>query len=201
MTNDYIIDFSLAYFTQSVFQLRDLPPDTGAEVAFIGRSNVGKSSVINTLCKKHKLARTSRTPGRTQCLNFFSLSDDAERLVDLPGYGYAKVPMDMKKQWKLLIDGYLISRRSLRALVIIMDIRHPLRDNDAEMIELARQAGLPIYVLLNKADKLPYGQTKNTFLSIQKKLAALNCEVQLFSAHSGLGLDELTARLSKALLG
>lgn len=194
MTN--IIDFSLAYFTQSVFRLSDLPPDIGVEVAFIGRSNVGKSSVINVLCQQHKLARTSSTPGRTQCLNFFSLSDDAERLVDLPGYGYAKVPLDMKAHWKKLISGYLSSRRSLRGVVIIMDIRHPMRENDKEMINQARQAGLPCYILLNKADKLSYGSAKTTLLATQKTLRPLGCEVQLFSAHNKQGLDELIIHLS-----
>jgi GTP-binding protein len=194
-----MLDFSLAYFTKSVFHIPDLPKDTGAEVAFIGRSNVGKSSVINTLCNKHKLARTSRTPGRTQCLNFFSIGEDHVRIVDLPGYGFAKVPPKMKEQWNILIHDYLVERKSLRGLVVIMDIRHPLQVNDVDMIEMAQEVDLPIYVLLNKADKLTFGQAKNTFLAVQRDLKRVGADVQLFSAHDRTGLEELTEKLSRLL--
>ena len=125
------IDFRVASFLQSASNLGNAPSDTGSEVAFAGRSNAGKSSAINTLTSNRKLARTSRTPGRTQLINFFSLSD-SQRLVDLPGYGYAKVPLKMKQEWNRHMADYLQRRESLRGLILLMDIRHPLTDADED---------------------------------------------------------------------
>lgn len=177
--------------------LRECPPDVGSEVAFAGRSNAGKSSAINALTGNRKLARTSKTPGRTQLLNFFAL-DDRHRLVDLPGYGFAKVPLAVKQQWQRHLDAYLEQRLSLRGLVLLMDIRHPLQPFDNTLLEWARRGRMPVHVLLTKADKLNRGAAKSTLLQVRKQLQGQmeNVSVQLFSSLDLQGLDELQTQLN-----
>lgn len=196
------LDYRRAQFLKSAPTLRECPPDRGSEVAFAGRSNAGKSSAINTLTGNSKLARTSKTPGRTQLLNFFSL-DDARRLVDLPGYGFAKVPLAVKNEWQQHIDEYLSKRQSLRGLVLLMDIRHPLQPFDTLLLDWAARSEMAVHVLLTKADKLTYGAAKTALLQTQKTMAArkgLKVTAQLFSAHNGQGLEELQLHLNTWLL-
>lgn len=196
-----MIHFNAAEFLLSAPGLRECPADEGAEIAFAGRSNAGKSSTINAITRRKSLARTSKTPGRTQALNFFSLGDEL-RLVDLPGYGFARVPEAMREAWMRRIDDYLRRRTSLRGVVIVMDIRHPMRDFETQMIEWCDQARLRAHVLLNKADKLPRGQAHKTFQSVQQVLSAKDtCSVQLFSALRGQGLDEARQTIEEILLG
>lgn len=172
-------------------------PQHGFEVAFAGRSNAGKSSAINTLCDNKGLARTSKTPGRTRLVNFFEL-DEQRRLVDLPGYGFAKVPVAMKNEWQKLMTQYLSEQQALNGLVVIMDIRHPLNDYDWQMLEWCDHFNLPAHILLTKADKLKRGAQQNSKLQTQKKLkeAGINASVQTFSALKKTGLDELVAKLN-----
>ena len=178
-----------AAYTVSVHNPSQLPPDAGMEVAIAGRSNSGKSSLINRLCRRRALARTSRTPGRTQQLVFFEL-DDARRLVDLPGYGYAAVSADLKRHWQGLIQGYLESRRALAGLIQVMDIRHPLKEGDLQLAEFALQRGLALHVVLTKADKLGHGKRTEAVRRVREALGGV-ATVQAFSATSGLGLEEL----------
>jgi len=186
-----------ASFLKGVARLSALPADVGAEVAFAGRSNSGKSSVINALTGRAALARISKSPGRTQQLNFFVLDDDGHRLVDLPGYGYAKVPIAVKRRWAALVEGYLGSRRSLMGVVLLMDARRPFTDADSQLVDWCAHAGLATHVLLNKADKLSRGAAARALADARKRLAPLRQEnlVQLFSATRRTGLDELGARL------
>ncbi len=186
-----------ASFLKGVARLSALPADVGAEVAFAGRSNSGKSSVVNALTGRAALARISKTPGRTQQLNFFVLDDDQHRLVDLPGYGYAKVPIAVKRRWAVLVEGYLRSRRSLMGVVLLMDARRPFTDADSQLVDWCARAGLATHVLLNKADKLSRGAAARTLADARKHLAPLGEEsvVQLFSATRRTGIDELGARL------
>ncbi len=173
------------------------PEDTGLEVAFAGRSNAGKSSAINALTNQRQLARSSKTPGRTQMINFFTIGDKEEnkdkRLIDLPGYGYAAVPKDMKIKWQVELEEYLVERESLVGLVLLTDIRHPLKAFDVQMLAWAKSGDLPVHLLLTKADKLKFGAQKNALLKIQKELKKLElpCSVQLFSALKKEGLEEL----------
>jgi len=192
-----VLNFQLAHFVTSAPTLAECPPDTGAEVAFAGRSNAGKSSCINALTQHSKLARTSKTPGRTQLLNFFAL-DDERRLVDLPGYGFAKVPLEVKRAWDRHLAEYLRKRRSLKGLVLLMDIRHPLQPFDLNMLDWAKGAGLNIHVVLTKSDKLNRSPAQAALLAVQKKLADLNIAVsaQLFSAEDKTGLDTLREQVS-----
>jgi len=175
-------------------------PQHGIEVAFAGRSNAGKSSAINTLCDNKGLARTSKTPGRTRLVNFFEL-DEERRLVDLPGYGFAKVPIAMKNEWERLMTQYLSDQQALNGLVVIMDIRHPLNDYDWQMLQWCHHFNLPAHVLLTKADKIKRGAQQNSKLQTQKKLkeADINASVQVFSALKKTGLDELVAKLNEWL--
>jgi len=191
------VDFKQAVFLQSASALSNAPSDLGSEVAFAGRSNAGKSSAINTLTGNKKLARTSRTPGRTQLINFFSLSD-TQRLVDLPGYGYAKVPLKMKKEWNEHMEAYLQRRQSLRGLILLMDVRHPLTPQDEQMIGWAASAGMPVHVLLTKADKLKRGPAKSTLLSVQARLFEFGelASAQLFSSLKRDGIKELERKLN-----
>jgi GTP-binding protein len=184
--------YTQAKFINSSPRLKDTPPDQGLEVAFAGRSNAGKSSAINTLTRQHGLARISKTPGRTQMLNFFEINEH-QRFVDLPGYGYAKVPLAVKKQWHELMETYLTSRKSLCAIVLVMDVRHPLTEFDWQMVEWCEHTGLPLHVLLTKADKLNYGAAKNTLLQIQNELKEANfpLTIQLFSSLKKTGIDEV----------
>ncbi len=175
-------------------------PQQGREVAFAGRSNAGKSSAINTLCDNKGLARTSKTPGRTRLVNFFEL-DEERRLVDLPGYGFAKVPVAMKNEWQKLMTQYLSDQQALNGLVVIMDIRHPLNDYDWQMLQWCHHYQLPAHVLLTKADKLKRGAQQKSKLQTQKQLkdAGIDASVQVFSALKKTGLDELVAKLNQWL--
>ena len=194
------IKFQSAEFITSAPSLKQCPDDVGCEVAFAGRSNAGKSSAINTLTRNKNLARTSKTPGRTQMINFFQLGED-RRLVDLPGYGYAKVPVAMKAQWDRHMAEYLQARKSLGGLILLMDIRHPLQDYDRQMLNWAAQAGLPVHTLLTKSDKLKRGPAQNTLLKVESFLREMDpgitlLTVQTFSSLKKLGLPELEAQLN-----
>jgi GTP-binding protein len=174
---------------------RQLPPDSGSEVAFAGRSNAGKSSALNALCQQNALARVSKTPGRTQQLVFFEVAPQTY-LVDLPGYGYAKVPQELQAHWQQFLDGYFATRQALRGLVVVMDIRHPLRDYDRHMLGYAMQRGLPAHALLTKADKLGRGAAGNTLQAVRRELSAAfgdSVSVQTFSGESKQGVDEARA--------
>ncbi len=195
------INFQSARFLTSVPQTHLAPPDEGAEVAFAGRSNAGKSSALNSITRQRSLARTSKTPGRTQQINFFGL-DAERRLVDLPGYGYARVPQAMKAQWQRNLAEYLRVRRSLRGLILLMDCRHPLTEYDRQMLVWSAEVGLPVHILLTKADKLKRGPAANTLLAVRKQLADLHpqASVQLFSALKNTGVDEARDIISDWLL-
>ncbi|MCK5395796.1 MAG: YihA family ribosome biogenesis GTP-binding protein [Gammaproteobacteria bacterium] len=185
-----------AHFLISAAKAEQFPQD-GLEVAFAGRSNAGKSSALNTLCDNKGLARTSKTPGRTRLVNFFAL-DDERRLVDLPGYGFAKVPVAMKNEWQKLMTQYLSDQKPLHGLVVIMDIRHPLNDTDWQMLQWCDHFDLPAHILLTKADKIKRGAQQNSKLKTQKLLreAKINASVQVFSSLKKTGLDELVAKLN-----
>jgi GTP-binding protein len=188
------MDYHKAQFIKSVADLRQLPPDEGIEIAFAGRSNAGKSSALNTLAHK-KIARTSKTPGRTQLINLFAL-DEKRRLVDLPGYGYAEVPQSIKERWQITLGEYLQERHCLKGLVLLMDCRHPLKELDTHMIAWAKAGNLPVHLLLTKSDKLSKSQKLNTLRAVEKTLTHYSeASVQLFSAVSAEGLDELKAKL------
>jgi GTP-binding protein len=194
------INFQSAAFLTSAPSIKQCPEDTGCEVAFAGRSNAGKSSAINTLTRNGRLARTSKTPGRTQLINFFLLSDGA-RLVDLPGYGYAKVPKAMKAEWDRHLAEYLQMRKSLAGLILLMDIRHPLQDFDLQMLNWAAQAGLAVHILLTKSDKLKRGPAQNARLKVEKHLRDMDpgctlLSVQTFSSLKKQGLEELETQLN-----
>lgn len=177
-----------ASFLQSAPSLAQCPADEGFEVAFAGRSNAGKSSAINRLVGQSSLARTSKTPGRTQLINFFEL-DETRRLVDLPGYGYAKVEKQKRNQWQKDLDNYLAGRQSLVGMVLMMDIRHPLKDFDLMLINWANEAGLPLHILLTKADKLGYGAAKQSLIKTTKALDKHTgpLSLQLFSSTKDIG--------------
>ena len=187
-----------ARFLTSAAQLTQLPPDAGFEVAFAGRSNAGKSSALNRITRQKSLARTSKTPGRTQLINFFEL-DDERRLVDLPGYGYAKVAEAIKRRWQETMENYLASRESLQGLILLMDVRHPMRDVDQQLLGWCWHVGMPVHVLLTKADKLKRGPAQATLLKLRKQLAdeapTGSTTVQLFSSLKGTGIDEAQAKL------
>lgn len=190
------LDFSTVRFLQSAGTLKQCPPDDADEVAFVGRSNAGKSSAINALTGQPKLARTSKTPGRTQLLNFFQVAS-GKFLVDLPGFGYAKVPPQVKAQWEKQLENYLRQRRSLRGLVLLMDCRHPLKSFDQQMLEWCRQADMPVHILLTKSDKLKSGARKKVLLETRRALQDLAglVSVQLFSALNNDGTGELKGLL------
>ncbi len=186
--------FSQAKFYTTVNHLRDLPHHGGKEVAFVGRSNAGKSSAINTLANHTRLAFTSKTPGRTQHINFFELGD-SKFLVDLPGYGYAKVPPDVQAHWEHLLSQYLQTREELCGLVVIMDARHPLTERDQGMLDWFAPTGKPIHILLTKSDKLSRQQSTQTLREVRAFLEEHfpQCTVQLFSSLKKLGADEAEA--------
>ena len=185
--------YRTAQFAISAAKLSQLPQDSGPEVAFAGRSNAGKSSAINRLCGQKALARTSKTPGRTQLINLFQL-DENRHLVDLPGYGYAKVAEDIKRRWQQTMEAYLAERQALRGLILLMDVRHPLKEVDQQLLNWCWQVGMPVHVLLTKADKLKRGAAQNTLLKVRREIEAHAPEgltsVQLFSALKGTGLAE-----------
>ena len=210
-----------AQFMLAAHRLSQLPADDGAEVAFAGRSNAGKSSALNALTNHKGLARTSKTPGRTQQMVAFSLPPGSNaaprlaetqqppaaataatrRLIDLPGYGYAKVPLDMREHWKQEIDAYLHRRRSLRGLVLIVDIRHPLKEFDRLMLQFCADTGLPCHVLLTKADKLSRGAGTQALAALRKQFAAegLHASAQVFSSSAGTGVDEAREAVANLL--
>ena len=190
-----------AHYTISATQLSELPPDTGIEVAFAGRSNAGKSSAINTISDQKSLARISKTPGRTQMINFFAM-DDQRALVDLPGYGYAKVPEQMKIRWQQTLGKYLETRKALRGLMLMMDIRHPLKEFDLQMIQWANKVNLNVHILLTKSDKLKNGAAMATLHKVNDELKKndLTATVQLFSSLKKSGKEEAIAQLDKWFL-
>jgi len=174
-------------------------PDDGlVEIAFAGRSNVGKSSAINAITNRRKLARTSKQPGRTQQINFFSMGEHA-RLVDLPGYGYAQVPLAVKKKWQETIHKYLADRQNLVVLVLLMDIRHPLTDLDRQMLQWAKDSELPTQVLLTKSDKFKKGKAASTVLSVERELKKLGGQfgVEPFSSQNYTGVDKMRLQLDQ----
>jgi GTP-binding protein len=177
-----------ARFLKSAHELVHLPPDVGREVAICGRSNAGKSSAINAICDQNKLARTSKTPGRTQQLVYFEIAPE-RHLVDLPGYGYAKVPVALRDHWQGVLEGFFMTRQALCGLIVVMDSRHPLKDFDHQMLAFAAARGLPGHVLLTKADKLSRGAAAKTLLEVRRQLGQ-RIGAQLFSATDGSGLDE-----------
>ncbi len=190
------LNYQKAVFLLSVANLTQLPPDEGVEVAIVGRSNAGKSSVLNQLTQNKSLARVSKTPGRTQLINLFGL-DDKHRLADLPGYGYAKVPPSMKQKWQVLLDSYLRSRECLKGLILVMDIRHPLREFDHLMLEWSHQCDLSVHILLNKSDKLTQSAASKTLRLVTEALKNYSNQitVQTFSATKGKGVKELREQM------
>jgi GTP-binding protein len=193
------MNYKLATFATSAVGLDDCPQDSLREVAFAGRSNAGKSSAINTLTNQTRLARISKTPGRTQLINFFGVGE-GQYLVDLPGYGYAKVPMVVKNQWQRHLEQYLNQRESLAGLILLTDIRHVFKEFDLMMIDWARQTGLPLHVLLTKSDKLKRGAAQNALLSARKLLENNpGITVQLFSSLHKTGVEGLTGKLDEWL--
>ena len=194
------INFAQARFMLSSLERKDWVADRGAEVAFVGRSNVGKSSAINAITNQKSLARTSKTPGRTQLLVFFELLEDI-RLVDLPGYGFAKTPIAVRNRWQEQIVEYLSTRETLKGLVIPMDIRRPFTELDQQMMSWTDDLQLPIHILLTKADKLSRGKANSVLLDVQKRwLANYDASVQLFSAPKRLGVDVAREKLQKWLM-
>lgn len=189
--------FQQAAYLTSAADAEGFVDDRGAEIAFAGRSNSGKSSAINVITGQKRLARTSKTPGRTQMVNFFRL-DESRRIVDLPGYGYAKVPEKVRRQWRTLMEAYFGRRASLTGLVIVMDVRRPLTEYDAQMLDWAVARECAVHVLLTKADKLSRGAAGNTLLGVRRDLAEV-ATVQLFSALSRAGVDEARAALAQLL--
>jgi GTP-binding protein len=191
--------YSKASFLKSAAQASQLPEDAGYEVAFAGRSNAGKSSALNCLTGVRQLARTSKTPGRTQLINVFTLGDSTRRLIDLPGYGYAKVAMQVKVDWQKNLAHYLDVRKSLKGLVLLMDIRHPLKALDESMIDWAYGRELPVHILLTKADKLSRGQAQSTLIKVREHYELMEAlvTVQTFSSLKKTGVDELMHRLNE----
>ena len=189
--------FRTAVFRTTVANLNDLPADSIREIAFAGRSNAGKSSAINTLANHTRLAYVSKTPGRTQHLNYFMLAE-GKFFVDLPGYGFAKAPEEIRSQWEGLLAPYLSCREQLVGLVMIMDSRHPLTDLDVQMIDWFAQTGKPIHVLLSKADKLTRQEQALVLREVQAELKGIgdNCTVQLFSSLKRTGVAEAEAMLA-----
>jgi GTP-binding protein len=189
-----------ATFLTAAVRFDQAPADQGREVVFAGRSNAGKSSAINTICHQRGLARTSKTPGRTQQLIFFRLDDD-RRLVDLPGYGYARVSESIKLEWQAHMADFLGRRQSLAGLIIVMDCRHPLTDYDRQMLAWAHRAGHPVLLLLTKADKLKRGALAATQLAVERETAgaAGQVEVLTFSAMERTGVEAVQAVLDRWL--
>lgn len=186
-------------FVTSAASPASLPKDTGIEIAFAGRSNAGKSSTINKLCGQKQLARASKTPGRTQLINFFTLGQNA-MLVDLPGYGYAKASQSKQRQWIELLEYYFSHRVALKGTVIVMDIRHPLQEADQNMIDWCLHHGSKVHILLNKADKLSRNKGMQQYHATRKALADQQLEhvsLQLFSAADGSGSNEVLSTLSE----
>ena len=190
-------NYHMTHFVISAPDIRHLPSDEGIEVAFAGRSNAGKSSALNTLTGQKSLARTSKTPGRTQLINLFEV-EEGIRLVDLPGYGYAQVPEEMKRKWQRALGEYLQMRNCLKGLVVLMDIRHPLKDLDQQMIQWAVDVGTPVLVLLTKADKLASGARKAQTTLVRNEVESFmgDIQVEAFSSLKKIGVDKLMAKLN-----
>jgi len=199
---DLKINFEAATFLTSAPNISHMhmPADVGYEIAFAGRSNAGKSSALNTITRQNHLARTSKTPGRTQLINIFQM-DPQRRLIDLPGYGFAKVPLDMKLKWQKSLSEYLQSRQCLRGLVIMMDIRHPLKDLDVNMIRWAVESELPVLGLLTKCDKLKSGARKAAVLKARKDCLEFGGDItiQAFSSLKIIGKAEAITTMSQWL--
>ena len=189
--------YPIAEFLTSANKPSQFVPDLGAEVAFAGRSNAGKSSAINAILGRRGLARTSKTPGRTQLVNFFSVGEGV-RVTDLPGYGYARVPEEVRAHWGKLMDSYFRQRQSLSGLFIVMDVRRPLTDIDQGMLGWAAEAGCPVHILLTKADKLSRGAGSAALHSVRRALGEA-ATVQLFSALKGTGVEEARKMLDAFL--
>lgn len=190
--------FDRIQYTLSVHDLDKLPPEGPTEVAFVGRSNAGKSSAINTMANRNRLAFVSKTPGRTQLINFFSLGDN-RYLVDLPGYGFAGVPSAVKRHWEQLLSTYVGERKSLAGLVLIMDSRHPLKPLDRQMLAWFAPTGKPVHVLLTKADKLSRNDALQTLATVRRELASMrsNASAQLFSSLNKQGVEEAEANVAR----
>jgi GTP-binding protein len=190
------IHYQNTHFITSAPDIRHLPADEGIEIAFAGRSNAGKSSSLNRLTNQKSLAKTSKTPGRTQLINLFKVTEGCH-IVDLPGYGFAQVPLEMKKKWQQSLGEYLQKRQCLKGLVVLMDIRHPMKDLDQQLIVWAVECGIPVQVLLTKADKLKSGARKAQILKIRNDAKEFGGDVSVggFSSLSGIGVDILRAKL------
>lgn len=186
------ISFRQASFVTSAFELSQLLPDTGAEVAFAGRSNAGKSSAINCLARQKNLCKTSKTPGRTQLINFFEVGDD-RRLVDLPGYGFAKVSKQLRNHWDEVLSTFLLQRRALRGLVIVVDIRRGISDLDQALIHMMDNS-LPLHILLTKSDKLSRNAVRQAVTRTEAQLTGPDQTVSTLSILTGAGLDQLEQR-------
>ena len=195
-----MIPFQNAIFYTSINDIRDLPEHSGIEIAFAGRSNAGKSSAINTLANKNRLAFVSKTPGRTQHINFFQLKEN-QFIVDLPGYGYAKVPDSVRQHWQGLLEQYLQTREALKGLVLIMDIRHPLKALDIQMLNWFVPTGKAVHILLTKADKLSKQKAHMTLQAVTRYLnkSYPGCTVQLFSSLAGSGVENAATVINEWL--
>ena len=192
------INFNSAEFLTSAAKLTECPDDLGVEVAFAGRSNAGKSSALNTLTNQTKLARTSKTPGRTQLINFFATHRDDFRLVDLPGYGYAKVPLEQKEKWQKHLSQYMEERKALKGIVLMVDIRHELKDFDRMIIQWCIGAQMRLHILMTKADKLKKGPANSAVLKLRNEVKEHKSyiTVQQFSSLKKQGVDELRKQLT-----
>ncbi|WP_221793505.1 ribosome biogenesis GTP-binding protein YihA/YsxC [Oceanobacter mangrovi] len=202
MPNQDSLTYTKTHYLRSAAKLSQCPEEISREVAFAGRSNAGKSSALNCLTSQKKLARTSKTPGRTQLINYFQIGDLPLAIVDLPGYGYAKVPVGVKNAWQKELGDYLQNREALVGLVLLMDIRHPLKDFDTAMIDWAEKKGMPLHLVLTKSDKLKRGAAQAALLQVKKATASLTIPVtvQIFSSLKAQGLDQLKARLNELLI-
>ncbi|MGN1392865.1 MAG: ribosome biogenesis GTP-binding protein YihA/YsxC [Succinivibrionaceae bacterium] len=191
------INFNKTFFVTSAPDMSKLPDDIGIEIAFVGRSNAGKSSALNIITNKKNLAKTSKTPGRTQLINVFNVIDD-KRIIDLPGYGYAAVPLQVKKKWQKALTEYLQHRKSLKAIVVLMDIRHPLKDLDRQILTWAALSNLQVLILLTKSDKLKKQYVKNALIGVKKDLIEFGCNYDIlpFSSVDRTGVEEAKDILS-----
>lgn len=198
MTDIRPLNYAKTHFILSAPDITHLPIDTGVEIAFAGRSNAGKSSALNTLTNQKALARTSKTPGRTQLINLFEVEENC-RLVDLPGYGYAQVPEAIKRKWQKSLGEYLQKRESLKGLVVLMDIRHPLKDLDQQMIEWAVSVNIPVMLLLTKADKLASGAQKKQVNMVKEAILPFQGDISVapFSSPKRVGLEALKQKLDE----
>lgn len=198
MTDIRPLNYAKTHFILSAPDITHLPIDTGVEIAFAGRSNAGKSSALNTLTNQKALARTSKTPGRTQLINLFEVEENC-RLVDLPGYGYAQVPEAIKRKWQKSLSEYLQKRESLKGLVVLMDIRHPLKDLDQQMIEWAVSVNIPVMLLLTKADKLASGAQKKQVNMVKEAILPFQGDITVapFSSPKRVGLEALKQKLDE----